>query len=516
MATRHLASATALILAPIIAVGAHAQSEAGPLSAIDWLSSVVENPEAYPEGEPAAVVNSATSPAIQTSALGATSLDAVGLLTLSVAGLPADFWGNTSSGTLAKLIAGLRTDLPSPLARLLQTILLAELAPPVDSSPAARLFLARLDRLLKQGALDQAQALLDRAGSDKPALFARSFDISLLAADDVTACARVLEDAALNATPIAQVFCMMQAGDWQAAEETLTKARAAGDLTPAHSALLERFIAPEAAEGSAVLPVPERITPLVFRLHQAIGEPLGTATLPNAFAYAALAETSGWKARISAAERLARSKSIPDNKLLAIYSETTAAASGGLWDRVDAVQSLERAITAGDIAAIDTSLPLAMQNMRRAGLEPALANLFAQQLLEMALKGPTAQLALRLGLLSDRPKNVLSAPLYKAAPPDPLIAALVTGEFAGVEASDQTTDAVLQAFRAVSAGSEIDKLIEAGNYGQAVLEAITLLQDGAETAPDQIEQGITALRLAGFTDTARAMALSIALSDPDR
>ncbi len=511
MATRRNAAAKALAICALTASGAAAQS--GPLSAIDWLSSVIEHPEAYPDRDAPAVTNSATSPSIETSPLGDTSLDAVGLLPVSVARLPVDFWGNASSARLAGLISGLRTDLPQPLARLLQTILLAELAPPVDSAPTARLFLARVDRLLKQGALDQAQALLDRAGSDNPTLFARAFDISLLAADEVTACARVLGDSALQPTPVATVFCLMQAGDWQAAETVLSEARARGDLSPTHDALLTRFITPEAAEGAPVLPVPERITPLVFRLHQAIGEPLGTATLPNAFAYAALADTSGWKARINAAERLARSKSIPDSKLLAIYSERQAAASGGLWDRVIAVQSLERAIAAGDMAAIDAVLPQAIATMQRADLEPALANLFAPQLLEMELSGQSAQRAIRLGLLSDRPETVLTAPAYQTAPPGRIADALLTGEFAGVAADDQTTAALLRAFRAVSAGPELDALITAGNHGQAVLEAMGLLQDGAEAAPDQMEQGIAALRLAGFPDTARAMALSIALSD---
>lgn len=513
MATR-LAGTAILLSGGLILAGLSggAVAQTAPLSAIDWLSSVVEHPETYPDSDPGQITHSAQPPAILTTALEATSLDAVGMLPASVAQLPEEFWGTASSATLGALISQLRTDLPAPLARLLHRILLAELVPPVDSSGTARLFLARVDRLLKQGALDQAQALLDRAGTERPSLFARSFDISLLSEDDITSCDRVLDDAALKATISTRIFCLVREGDWEQADTLLQDAQDQATLDPALIALLARFVAPETAENAAPLPAPDRITPLSFRLHKSIGEPLGTATLPNAFAYSALSETSGWKTRIAAAERLARSRSIPNGKLLAIYSERQAAASGGLWDRVDAVQALERALNAGDISDLAERLPIAVQAMRRAGLETALADLFAKDLLALPLDEATAIRAVQLGLLSDDYGATRETGLFTQVPLDPLIRGLATGQLAGVSSDEAIPAALLDAFRATSAGGEIDQLLEAGNPGQAVLQAINLLEDGANAAPQDIERGIAALRLVGLDDTARAMALSIALS----
>lgn len=496
-------------LAVCLSTGA-ARAQAKPLSAIDWLSSVIEHPESYPDTDPGQITQSAEPPAILTTALDATSLDAVGLLPSSVAKLPEGFWGNTSSAALGALIAQLRTDLPAPLAQLLQRILLAELAPPVDSATAAPLFLARVDRLLKQGALDQAQALLDRAGTETPALFSRAFDISLLSDDDMTPCERVLDDPALTPTVSAKVFCLIRAGRWQEADALLQQAQ--DTLAPNIAALLERFVAPETAENAAPLPVPDRITPLVFRIHKSIGEPLGTATLPNAFAYSALSQTSGWKARIAAAERLARSRSIPNSKLLAIYTERQAAASGGSWDRVQAVQALERAIDSGQSDALAALVSEAVRTMRRAGLESALADLFIDDLLALPLDAETTAMAVRLGLLSDRSATLAQHTVFEQATLDPLIKGLATGQFAGVSGDGPLQVALLEAFRATRAGTDMDQLLETGNLGQAVLQAINLLQDGAKATPQDIERGLATLRLAGFDDVARAVALNIALN----
>ena len=116
-------------------------------------------------------------------------------------------------------------------------------------------------------------------------------------------------------------------------------------------ALLSRFLDPDLYEGEPPLPKPTRPTPLVWRMFEAIGEPLPTNTLPLAFAHAELRDTAGWKAQIEAAERLARSGAIAPNRLLGLYTDRKPAASGGVWDRVTAFQTLDAALAAGDAGA---------------------------------------------------------------------------------------------------------------------------------------------------------------------
>ncbi|MFD1808953.1 hypothetical protein ACFSHQ_15025 [Gemmobacter lanyuensis] len=81
-----------------------------------------------------------------------------------------------------------RTDTLPALQGLLLTLLLAEAEPPVDSGGRGVLLLARVDKLLAMGALDQALALTALAGPPTPDLFRRRFDIALLTGTEDAAC----------------------------------------------------------------------------------------------------------------------------------------------------------------------------------------------------------------------------------------------------------------------------------------------------------------------------------------
>ncbi|PTX54273.1 hypothetical protein C8N43_3086 [Litoreibacter ponti] len=515
MSTRRVALSSFLALS----LAGPALSEE-PLSAIDWLSDVVATPVVVAppviDGvKPAddVATSAVPEPVIQTT-LGAPSRDAVGLRPVGVTGLPARFWGTTRSADLAAALMDLRPDLPPPLSDLVRMILLAELDPPLDTSAEAVLFQARVDMLLSLGALEQARALLERAGPTSPALFRRWFDVSLLVGETDDACRDMLAKPNLSPTYPARIFCMARAGAWERAALTLNTAKTLGVISEREDALIARFLDPELFEGEPPLPLPARITPLNFRMHEAIGEPLNPASLPNAFSFTQLSDTVGWKARISAAERLARSGAISPARLLAIYSERKPAASGGVWDRAAAVQGLEAALAGADTAAIAARLRDAVRAMRRAGLEPALASLFGEALIGLQLPGAAGQDATRLMLLS---------PVYEQAAQSglpeefDLHGAVATGDAQALGAAlrdDQgaTRAAIAAAFTTPGPADEDRALIEAGNLGLASLHAIKRLEDGADADPKALSDGLRTLLHLGFNDAARRLALFVLIT----
>ena len=91
--------------------------------------------------------------------LGKPSPDGVGLLSSARTGLPHRLWGLARTEDIARMLTAERTDTLPALQGLLLTLLLAEAEPPVDSGGRGVLLLARVDKLLAMGALDQA---LDR------------------------------------------------------------------------------------------------------------------------------------------------------------------------------------------------------------------------------------------------------------------------------------------------------------------------------------------------------------------
>ena len=144
-----------------------------PLSAIDWLSNSIETPIVLPAPTPRETPSSRgiRDDTITVTPLDAISPDAVGLLPISVTGLPRDLWGQSASAELAQAFGALDTGLLPAAQELLFTLLLAELDPPQDGDASGQLFLARIDALLALGAVEQAQALLERAETDDPVRF---------------------------------------------------------------------------------------------------------------------------------------------------------------------------------------------------------------------------------------------------------------------------------------------------------------------------------------------------------
>ncbi len=476
-----------------------------PLSAIDWLSDVVREPPQV-TAQPNDVSTNALPTAIVTTTLDAPDVDAVGILSAGRTGLPSDFWGPTPTKELTRALGALRNDLPRPLLEFLQEVMLTELDAPVDAVGRGELFLARIDWFLKLGALEQAEALLVRAGpKDDPRLFSRWFDVSLLTGAEEAPCRHMLQTPDLAPTYPARIFCLARAGDWDAAALTLNTGRALGLITAQEDALLARFLDPELFEGAPFLPIPERITPLNFRMHEAIGEPLSLGGLPNAFAFASLSENEGWKARISAAERLARATAIPPDRLAAIYGERSPAASGGVWDRVAAWQDVQKALDAGDGEKIQTALPGLMRAARRAGLEATFAELLGPELVTAPVPDSLTDTVARMGLLS------LDYEALAGKSSDPLLKAIATGGPMPASADSALRNAVIAGFRATPP-PDFTEMLKDRELGAAFLKAAALLEDGARSDPASVEAALSVFRALSLTDLTRRTALFLLLS----
>ena len=503
--------ACGLLLVCALAAPCAARAEA-PLSAIDWLSQSVATPAAQPllpHDEPAVTSGIGTED-IAVSVLDGPSPDATGLLSPAVTGLPRALWGLGRTDEIVALIRSERVDTLPALQALMNTLMLAEAEPPADAGGRGDLLLARTDKLLDVGALEQAQALLDAAGSDAPELFRRSFDVALLTGTEDGACAQMRENPKLAPTFPARIFCLARSGDWNAAALTLRTAQALGFVTDEEDALLSRFLDPELYEDEAPLHAPTRPSPLVWRMFEAIGEPLPTNTLPLAFAQAELRDTAGWKSQIEAAERLSRTGAIAPNRLLGLYLDRKPAASGGVWDRVAGVQSLDAALTAGNPVAVAQALQPVWDAMVAAELEVPFATLFSDRLATVKLNGATADLAFRIALLSPAYEMAAKARL-PADPDEAFLIGLARGDLAGTTAPDSLGRAIAPAFGGAQPSLASLALVEQGRIGEAILGAIDQIGEGLRGDLVGVTEGLALLRKVGLDDAARRTALELML-----
>ncbi|GGD32148.1 hypothetical protein [Sinisalibacter lacisalsi] len=514
MPTRRLGRRLALI--GLLATPLSAQEAGAPMSAIDWLSDSVAAPLPLPAtpAEPAVTPTRPTAP-ITVSPLDAAQgrPDAIGILSPAVTGLPADLWGASRAEDIARRIRAERAETLPALQALLYIMLLAEIAPPRDASADGRsVFLARVDKLLEMGALDQAGALLERAGLDDAEIFRRRFDVALLVGEEQPLCETMSDMPGLSPTFQARIFCLARAGDWTGAELLLGTGSVLGLIGEDQAELFARFLDTELFEGEPPLPRPVQPTPLTFRLYEAIGEPIPTNGLPLAFAHADLREDNGWKARIEAGERLARTGAVSDNQLLGLYTEREPAASGGVWTRVAAIQALQAALDDDDTEAAAEALARAWSALTATRVEVPIARVYGPRLHAMGLPGEAAQIAFRMALLSDGYESAARSGTPDT-PLDRLLAGVAQGDVAGLAAPDARAAAVLDGFRATRAPARLASLVEGNRLGEAILRALALFDEGVDGNLDQVTDALALLRAVGLEDTARRAALEYLILD---
>lgn len=491
-----------------------------PLSAIDWLSESVEQPPTItaapitgtrairtPDADEAPVANSATTPSVSVQPLGGGTPRVLGLLSPDITGFDVDLWQNSDGATLATLLAAEQIDTLPAIQDLLTTLTLTQANPPREAGAEGMFFRARVDKLLDFGALEYAQAMLEAATPDTPDLFRRWFDVSLLTGTEDAACQSLRDKPDVAPTPSAQVFCLARSGDWPAAALTLNTGLALGDIDEETGALLARFLDPDLFENDPDLVAPARVTPLTFRMFEAIGAPLTTNGLPRAFSHADLRPNVGWKAQLEAAERLARAGALSSGTLIDLYTARVPAASGGVWERAKAVARLDAALETEDLDAIARAVSTLWDEAGSVGVTVPLAELYASRLLALEAQ-PASRILFTMLLLS--PAYETAALNEALAATDPFLAAVARGDPSAARAGRSGYPVVRAAF-AADPDAALVAMAAQGRTGEAILRTIATVQQGLEGDQIAFQEGIATLRALGLEDVARRTALQYLL-----
>ncbi len=486
-----------------------------PLSAIDWLSAPLptvqaaqpvpktQKPRPKPNKTPPPpklpVAESVTIPSVSVSPLDAPKIDAAGLLPSSVTGLPATLWQDDTVAELSRTIKAL-PDNPLPaLQALIFTVLLAEANPPFDSTTDGAFLRARVMRLQSYGAVFQARALIEQIGAPPQSIFDLWFDTALLLEAPNDPCQALRENPELSRSYATRIYCTARLGDWATAALTYDTALSLDLLDDNTSHLLAVYLDPELAELDLPKPRPSSITPLIFRLWESAGIRLPTLPLPLPYAVTDLSENVGWKAQIAAAERLTRHSALSPNHLLGLYTDRKPAASGGVWDRARAVQSIDKAIAARNPEKVARLLPKTWAQLSKVGLGPAFAEMFAERLIALDLPPDTERLALYIGLLSsDYERYATRAATYDSLA---FAASVALGDADPKLQRSTQEEAVLDGFTSYTLPRDPNT-----SLGRHILETVQLIST-AGLNTDRVGRGLAQLRTVGLEDIARRVAL---------
>ncbi|MEO0912287.1 MAG: hypothetical protein AAFY59_04760, partial [Pseudomonadota bacterium] len=495
-----------------------------PRSAIPWLSESLKSAPTLPEAAPEITPPGDPDAVIETSTLATPSRDGTGLLTEAQTGLPAGLWGQSSALRVRNLIADHPgTGVPGTQA-LFTALLLAEVTPPPGASASNAVLLARIDKLLAFGHLEQAEALISAAGITDPELFRRAFDIGLLTDRSEPVCETLSRSPGLSPTLPARIFCLARNGDWNAAALTLTTGTETGDVSEIEAEILARFLDPQLFEDAPAPPEPEPLTTLDFVIRDAVALPRPTGPLPLAFYHLDLPDHQPIRARIEAGERLIRTGAISPSVLFAAYRAGKPAASGGVWDHAAAIQALDAALAGEELLALERDLIAADDLFSRIGLRATLARAVAPELALLPAEALSPRLRARVAPL------LLLAEEYRAAnavladtndPVDQVFRALTEPgtAFPDSAALNPLKRAAARGLTRPDAPDATTAFtaarMEQGFLGEGILNALALLAAGPEVDPGDFEAALFLLRRAGLSDWARRIATETLLLLPE-
>jgi hypothetical protein len=492
-----------------------------PLSAIDWLDNPTPvrvapapGPDVQSLRDEAPVAVGVVTPDVSVMPIGeASDRLTVGLLPATVTGLPETLWEQSDAKAVQRAIE--QTDLRdlSVLQKLYYTMMLAEAVPP--SGMEAEAFLTvRAGQLRKFGAIEPAEALVERLPLASPQHFALWFDLTLLAGLEDKACIALNEKRGLSNDYAAQIFCALRGEDWDGAALLFDTADALGLLSSTEHRLLLAFLDPEYAEDAPSLAPPRDISALEFRLYEAVGNPLPTASLPIAYAVSDLRDLAGWKAQIEAAERLVRNGALSANALLGLYTERKPAASGGVWERVRAVQNIEAALVKPDPERLSQALQDAHYQMADYGLTPALAEIYAPEIAELELTAAGDAMRFMLTLMSDAYETARVDPAQESVHTR-FMQSLAAGTPEGAEALNYPlAEAIEEGFDTGVPDEELAALMAEGKLGEAILLAAEQMTSGLNGNMGALKSGIAAMRQMGLEDITRRASLQMMLKKP--
>ncbi len=492
----------------VILFSAGSVSAEEPLSAIDWLKNPLPSVKAAPvpieQPEPRLpVTDSAVVPEIQVTPLSEIEPKAIGLLPESVTGLPGTLWQGDSTGQLTKTLDKLPAAPLPALQALIFTVLLAEAEAPPGEGIDYDLLKSRVHALMKYGAVYQANALLERAGPEKPELFDLWFGTSLLLNTPDKACDFVTKDQTLTKSYADRIYCQARLGDWNSASLTFESANALGLLSTEEHALLAIYLDPELTDVNPPTPDLTKMTPLTYRLWEVAGQRVSSTGLPLEYAVTDLDDVAGWKGQLEAAERLARSGALGASHLLELYTGQKPSASGGVWDRVADMQRLALVIKRQDPPAIETAIGRAWESMGQAGLQSLLGDLFTDIAGEVK---PIGEIWLKVGLLSPDYQTIANS-VMPVVGEMAFPVSLALGAPNTMAAQSDLEHAIADAFSAVP---ELETEMPDKSLGRDILDTVRELSNARQDL-NVVTRSIARLRAFGLEDTARRTALQLLL-----
>ena len=369
-------------------------SDSKPMSAIDWLAEKITDPPdfyTYPNEEQT-VGPKQDRNKIEVNQLPGISKNSIGIFGGIRIGLPVNVWSDETETILANEIKKISNSELFRLNRFLKKVLLIEADPPIidqNSKYPGKLFLrTRISKLIKMGALDDAEELLRSANpAGDPTLLDLWAEITFLTGRLDEFCTAILTTHDKDMFHAYRVICLARSGDWNAAALALATYSSMGKIQENLESLLINYLDHEAALNIKNQDLCLKEVPVLVYLCRFSGIQLPSTSLPLEYLYSDLSRSKSLRARLNASEEFVKGGALNPNFLFANYKIKQASTSGGVWARVRLIQELDKDFNSPQISLQDllNKLLNTVQEFNSRGLLPQFAYVYGQKIEKIEL-----------------------------------------------------------------------------------------------------------------------------------
>ena len=261
---------------------------------------------------------------VEETFLGEISLNGIGLLSTEKAKFPGDLWSNSSEKVLSETLNKTPKHSLASTNKIFKRLLLVDAQPPLNSIGVKNMgylfLLSRIDQLIKLGAIDEAEEILNYIKEPSIEIMKRKIEVASLNGRISNACSLANKYPNFKGMLQFKIICLVRKNDWQAAALSFMAGSSLKQFDEKEKQLLLNYLDPDIEPDYQGKFMIDELSPINFYLMNGKKELIPPEVMPNKYAYAfSQLHMSSPKMRIKFMEQLASNYVVNTNTLFNLY-----------------------------------------------------------------------------------------------------------------------------------------------------------------------------------------------------
>ncbi len=284
---------------------------------------------------------------VEETFLGEINLNGIGLLSIEKTKFPGDLWSNSNEKVLSEKLNSTSKLSLSTTNKIFKRLLLVDAKPPLNSIGFKNMgylfLLSRIDQLIKLGAIDEAEEILNYISEPSIEIMKRKIEVALLNGRLSRACNLANKYPNFKGMLQFKIICFVRKNDWQAAALAFTIGSSLKHFDEKEKQLLSNYLDPDIETDYQIDIDINKLSPTNFYLMHGKKELVPSEILPNKYAYAFSRSGMPSNIRLKYLEQLASNYVVNANTLFNLYRSNPNRDKEGANNASKAVTELDKA-----------------------------------------------------------------------------------------------------------------------------------------------------------------------------